>query len=1027
MTVFNVSSAQQLTAALSQAHGGDSILLAAGNYGDVSLASLRFSSNVTIQSASSTNPAVFNSFHVTSSQNITVSGVDVHMQPTATSTLWDSAVAIYNSTGIAFTHSTITGAPAVNGVPQTATALDATGNVIGLPTGQGVTVIGSTGVSLTGNTITDFDRGVNLSNTSSIAIIGNHISDLRQTGIGGGNLSNVTISGNTISDSNPWAWGQAYGDHADFIHIWTSPPAQTSASSNINISDNLISQGAGAPILGINLEAQTATGQTTPVGFSGVTISDNAVILGNAQGMRLENLANSSVSNNTLVQPETGGVSTPGILFAQGGATNTVVSGNVAGSITSQANSSTNTFTNNYVAQDQNQSAANYFSPKLATQAASMSDPAAIHALIQGALPQTTTASVYQNTAANIVANLPALNVSSTLSKIVITDNAPVTLTFAQWLSNGQVLNELVNQDGSHVKYVIKDTAVTIAAALGTLNGQASINSIVLSDNQPLWLKAAQVAQDGEALAKLINANGSAVLANVSDTAANIGSALDALMASNAKLGSISVTDKGVITLGAREFVSDQSLLAKVHSAGGYSIHDTAANVDQQLDQLSAMQKASGLHFSSLMVTDGRPVQVSYAELIADSNVIKMLTNPDGTPAKVTVVDTGATILANLNALNWTANIGSIVVSDGASLTLTSLLKSQDAIAVSKLVYADGSAVRLLTGATSSASLPASLPALSQPQAPTAYSAGAADISAKLDTLNSSGQSIVITDNQALSLTVNQALNDGQALSHLTNANGTAVVVNVRDAAANIAAHLDALGSVHGLGSIRASDGHTLNLSAGQLTANAAVVAHLAANSITVTDTAAHIVDALASMTAEAAVGAVSVSDNTMVRVDASIFDANAAGLAKIGGRHIVDEINIKGQAYTSEFFTFGDSGAQVSHTFVAADGTRTVYADAGNVVFSDQPVAQTIHAIGSGNTFDFRPGFGSETIYGFAAGDHLSFDHLLFSSAGAALATASDNGLGDVVFDVAPGETITIAGMTMHQLASMSSVFHFF
>src|SRR6185312_160234 len=112
MTVFNVSNAQQLTTAMSQAHGGDTILLAGGNYGDVSVGSLNYSSNVTIQSASQSNLAVFNSFHLTNCQNITVSHVDVHMVPTATSVDWAAAVGIYGSSNVTFSNSTVTGGPA---------------------------------------------------------------------------------------------------------------------------------------------------------------------------------------------------------------------------------------------------------------------------------------------------------------------------------------------------------------------------------------------------------------------------------------------------------------------------------------------------------------------------------------------------------------------------------------------------------------------------------------------------------------------------------------------------------------------------------------------------------------------------------------------------------------------------------------------------------------------------------------------------------------------------------------------------
>ena len=61
MATITVSNAAQLSAALSSAHAGDTILLAGGNYGDFSISNLSFSSQVTIESADPTNPAVFRS------------------------------------------------------------------------------------------------------------------------------------------------------------------------------------------------------------------------------------------------------------------------------------------------------------------------------------------------------------------------------------------------------------------------------------------------------------------------------------------------------------------------------------------------------------------------------------------------------------------------------------------------------------------------------------------------------------------------------------------------------------------------------------------------------------------------------------------------------------------------------------------------------------------------------------------------------------------------------------------------------
>ena len=70
MTIITVSSAAQLSTALQTATGGDVIRLAAGNYGDFSINSKAFASDVTITSADSGNPAVFHTLNITNSSNL---------------------------------------------------------------------------------------------------------------------------------------------------------------------------------------------------------------------------------------------------------------------------------------------------------------------------------------------------------------------------------------------------------------------------------------------------------------------------------------------------------------------------------------------------------------------------------------------------------------------------------------------------------------------------------------------------------------------------------------------------------------------------------------------------------------------------------------------------------------------------------------------------------------------------------------------------------------------------------------------
>ena len=295
MATFNVSTAAQLSAALASAHAGDTILLAGGSYGDFAIANLSFSSQVTIESADPTHPAVFSTISMNAVHGLTFENIEVHFVPNATTVAFDSAVKITNSSDIAFVHSDIIGGPAVNGVPETATTLDSTQNVIGMPAGRAMTISNSSNIQILENEISTFDRGIVLDNVTGLNIIGNEIHDMRRTPIDGGDVSKSVIADNYIHDINPWHWGS--GDHADFIHIWTVPTEQTGPSDGLVIKDNYLAQGSGTAVLGIYLDDNN-----NGLGFTNAQIVDNVIYNGNAQGLRLESVMNSTVDGNVLIQ-----------------------------------------------------------------------------------------------------------------------------------------------------------------------------------------------------------------------------------------------------------------------------------------------------------------------------------------------------------------------------------------------------------------------------------------------------------------------------------------------------------------------------------------------------------------------------------------------------------------------------------------------------------------------------------------------------------------------------------------------------
>lgn len=368
VATIDVSTSAQLTAALSVARGGDMIRLASGNYGDVSISGKIFASDVTITSKDPAHAATFNTLTVKGSSNIDFVGVDVEFKPTMATVSFSSAVMIDGSKGIEFTGGTVHGGPSVNGVAATSTTGDATGNVLGQPTGRGFTIQNSSDVTIEHTDLSAFDRGIVLVTSNGVNITHNEIHDLRRSGIVGA-ANDLKIEDNHMSSAHPWRWGQTNGDHADFIALWTDK----SAVSNVVIRNNIMEQGDGAPILGMWLAGSAAAP------FKNVVVDGNAVLGTDHQGIMLTWVVGGSLTDNTLVK-SAGGTEAPGILIRDG-TTGLETHGNYSAFLQDKSGG-TNAIHDNVLVQDSNLKAAGYTGATLLNSVAAMTDAEAIYAAV---------------------------------------------------------------------------------------------------------------------------------------------------------------------------------------------------------------------------------------------------------------------------------------------------------------------------------------------------------------------------------------------------------------------------------------------------------------------------------------------------------------------------------------------------------------------------------------------------------------------------------------------------------------------
>ena len=266
--ITTVSSIAALTATLQTAQSGDTILLAAGQYGRLSIADVHFSSDVIIGAANPAAATEITGLSISNSNGLTFRNLDFVADPTAGPT----PLSIVGSQDVHFDQVHVHGA--LDGSPATDTG--------------GLFFRGSSNVSVTNSEFYELYWGINHLDSSRLTFSNNTFHDLRLDGIRGGGSSDITISSNTFRDFYPIS-----GDHPDAIQFWTT--GTTASASNITISDNVILRGSGAPPQGVFLRDELGG-----LPFTHVLITGNFISGALYNGLHINGGSDVTVSNNVV-------------------------------------------------------------------------------------------------------------------------------------------------------------------------------------------------------------------------------------------------------------------------------------------------------------------------------------------------------------------------------------------------------------------------------------------------------------------------------------------------------------------------------------------------------------------------------------------------------------------------------------------------------------------------------------------------------------------------------------------------------
>lgn len=233
--VINVSTRAELYAALSTAQGGETILLAEGDYGSLSLwegcgLNVKFPANVTLTSADAEKPASFSSMNLVKVENLTIDAVVFDYEYKSGDATSLRPFSVISSKDISITNSVFEGDVA-SGTNMTA---DGFGTAIGL------TVRGSQNITLDGNEYLEWWRALTVDNSKNIEVTNNEIHDIRSDGMNFVDVQGVLIEGNYIHDFKA---SRESIDHADMIQFWTTGTKEP--STDIVIRKNVLDIGDG--------------------------------------------------------------------------------------------------------------------------------------------------------------------------------------------------------------------------------------------------------------------------------------------------------------------------------------------------------------------------------------------------------------------------------------------------------------------------------------------------------------------------------------------------------------------------------------------------------------------------------------------------------------------------------------------------------------------------------------------------------------------------------------------------------------
>ena len=284
---ITVSTSAQLLMSARSAKAGDTILLAAGNFGDAVLSNINPSGAITIRSANPDNDAVFRSLRMSKVSNVVFQDFDVSRPLAAGVNTNDAAIQIGNSSKLTFVGIDIRGS--LNG-----NALD---------DGHGMSISSGSGISIIDSTFQQLHTAVIVRGTDFL-FAGNSVTQV-QEGVSISSMTRGVFEQNYMAN---WQANYAAGAHPDMFQVHSGGSA--TASSQLIFRDNVMLPGAN-PVGGIFISSQ-AVGRGER--HEDILIENNIYEGAYRHAISVQNVDDVTVRNNTVLMGNNVGL-VPAIMF----------------------------------------------------------------------------------------------------------------------------------------------------------------------------------------------------------------------------------------------------------------------------------------------------------------------------------------------------------------------------------------------------------------------------------------------------------------------------------------------------------------------------------------------------------------------------------------------------------------------------------------------------------------------------------------------------------------------------------------